>query len=216
MAMRTVRLMSMAVAGIIAFGCSASLPTDPSFTSLPARLVVHYPIAGTNAMVGVSGGSTQFEAYTIDTDGVWTRVTTQATWSSSDNQALPLSSGSRGVFTYRAGGRHVISATHQGLQGTLSVDVRDTPAFPYLHIQTQDQSVGISNFTSIFLQLSSAPNGRQQLMPLETTLVSSDESIATIDKNGRFMRVSPGNVRITVTHGGLTDWHWRSVPPFEQ
>ena len=214
--MRTVRLMIVGVAGIIAVGCSASLPTEPSFTSLPARLVLHYPIAGTNAMLGVTGGSTQFEAYTINSDGVWARVTTQAQWSSSDGLALTPSTGAPGVFTYRTAGRHMISATYQGLQATLPVDVRDTPPFPYLHIEAQRESVGVSNFTTIYLQLGSATNARQQLMPSETTLVSSDESIATIDKNGRFTRISPGNVRITVTHGGLSDWHWRSVPPFEQ
>jgi hypothetical protein len=208
--------MILGVAGIIAFGCSASLPTEPSFTSLPARLVLHYPIAGTNAMLGVGGGSTQFEAYTINSDGVWARVTTQAAWSSSDSQALTPSTGVRGVFTYRTAGSHTISVTYQGLQATLPVDVRDTPAFPYIHIESQSQSVGISVFTTIYLQFGSATNARRQLMPLETTLVSSDESIATIDKNGRFTRVSPGNVRITVTYDGLSDWHWRSVPPFEQ
>jgi uncharacterized protein YjdB len=53
-------------------------------------------------------------------------------------------------------------------------------------------------------------------MPSETTLVSSDESIATIDQNGRFTSVSPGNVRISVTHNGRSDWYWRSVAPFAQ
>jgi uncharacterized protein YjdB len=51
-------------------------------------------------------------------------------------------------------------------------------------------------------------------MSSETTLVSSDESIAVIDKNGRFTGISPGNVRITVTRDGLSDWYWRSVAPF--
>jgi hypothetical protein len=142
-------------------------------------------------------------------------VTTQATWSSSNSQALTPSSPP-GRFTYQIGGSHVISATYQGMQATLPIDVRDTPPFPYLHIQSQDQSVGISVFTSIYLYLSAAPSGRQQLMPSETTLVSSDESIATIDQNGRFTSVSPGNVRISVTHNGRSDWYWRSVAPFAQ
>jgi hypothetical protein len=214
--MRIARLLIVGIAGLVfAFGCTASLPSEPSFTSLPARLVVHYPIAGTNAMVGATGGSTQYEAYTIDSEGVWARVTTQATWSSSDPQGLAPVTAARGVFTYRTAGNYTISATYQGMQGVLPIEVRETPPFPYLHIETQSQVTGVSPFTSIYRYVSSAANGRQQLMPNQTTLASSDESIGKIDENGRFTRVSPGNVRITVTQNGLSDWHWRSVPPFE-
>lgn len=208
--------MVIGAVAIIAFGCSVATPTEPSFALFPARLVVHYPIAGTNAMVGVTAGSTQFEAYTIDTDGVWTRVTPQATWSSSDSEALPVAPGPRGMFAFRRAGSHSVSAAYQGMQTSLPIDVRDAPTFPYLQIETQSQSVSVSIFTTIYLQLSSALNGRQQLMASQTTLSSSDESIGTIDKNGRFTAVSPGNVRITVTRDGLTNWYWRSVPPFEQ
>ena len=209
--MPTVRLLIWPLVGILA-GCTASLPTEPSFTPQAARLVVHFPIGGTKATVGATSGSQQFEAYAVDTDGVWTRVTSQAEWSSSDTQAVVPSTTARGAYTYRSAGSYVIHATHQGLRGALPLDVRPAPSFPYLDLQVQ--SSGGGTFHTTYLMTSAATSGRLQLSTPQVTFSTSDASIAIVEV-GRFLRVSPGNVIITATADGLSDYYWRSVPPRE-
>jgi len=161
----------------------------------------------------VVGGSGNFEAYTVDSDGVWARVTTQATWFSSDSQAVAPSTSGRGFFAYRNSGNYTIFANYQGLVGTLAVEIRDVPPFPYLTIEAQSSSIGPTAFHSIYLVTSAATSGRQQLMPSQVTLSSSDSSIATLDQRGVFIPVAPGNARIIATREGLSDFYWRSVPP---
>lgn len=158
------------------------------------------------------GGSGRFEAYAIDSDGVWARVTTQATWLSSDLEALvPSAFGNgQGVFNYRSAGSYVISATYRGLVGALMLDIHEVPPFPYLTVEAQS-----SNFHSIYLVTSAASSGRQQLMTSQVTLSSSHPSIATLDGRGAFVPVAPGNARITVTRDGLSAFYWRSVAPRE-
>ena len=207
----TARLLIVSIAGVLA-GCTAKLPTEPTFIPLAARLVVHFPIGGTKATVGATSGSQQFEAYAVDTNGVWTRVTSQAVWSSSDTQAVVPSPSVRGSFTYRAAGSYVIHATYQGLQDALPLDVRPAPAYPYLDLQVQSSGGGA--FHSVFLMTSAASSGRQQLSTPQVTFSTSDPAIATITV-GQFVRVSPGNVLVTAAVGGLSDYYWRSVPPRE-
>jgi hypothetical protein len=206
--MRTASLLIVLIGSSLA-GCSASLPTDPSFAPMPARLVVHYPISGTKATIGATTGSQQFEAYAVDANGVWTHATAQAIWSSSDPEGVVPSPSVRGVFTYRTPGSHVIYATLNGLRGELPLDVRPAPAYPYLDLQVQS-----GQFHAVYLMTSAGSGGRQQLTTSEVTIATSDESIAMIDR-GTFRRVSPGNVIITATRNGLSDFYWRSVPPRE-
>jgi hypothetical protein len=206
--MQAARVVAILV-GIAAAACTASLPTDPSFAAQPERLIVHFPTGGTRTVVGGSG---RFEAYTIDSDGVWARVTTEATWFSSDAEAIvPISA--RGFYSYRSAGSHVISAGYQGLVGTLALDIRNEPPFPYLTVEAQSSSIGATAFHSIYLVTSAATGGRQQLMASQVTLSSSDPSIATLDQRGAFIAVAPGNARIIATRDGLSDFYWRSVPP---
>jgi hypothetical protein len=211
--MQAARVIAIAILiGITAAACTASLPTDPSFTAEPQRLIVHFPTGGTRTVVGGSGS---FEAYSIDSDGVWARVTTQATWFSSDPQAIVPSTSRRGLFTYRNSGNHVIFANYQGRVGTLALEIRDVPPFPYLTIEAQSSSIGPTAFHTIYLVTSAATSGRQQLMTSQVTLSSSDPAIATVDQRGVFIPVAPGNARIIATRDGLSDFYWRSVPPRE-
>jgi Bacterial Ig-like domain (group 2) len=194
--------------GILASGCTASFPTEPSFTPQPVSLVVHYPTGGTKATLGTTFDDQQFEAYTIDSDGVWARVTTQATWSSSDTQGLIPATTTRGFFGYRNPGNYVIYATYQGLQGTLPLEIRPPKEFPYLELQVQSLQ-----FHGVFLFTSGASSGRQQLQTSQVTFSTSDPSVGFVDERGAFRAVSPGNVRITAVRDGLSDFYWRSVAP---
>ena len=194
--------------GIIAGGCTASFPTEPSFTPQPVSLVVHYPTGGTKATIGTTFDDQQFQAYAVDSDGVWTRVTAQAAWSSSDSQGLVPSTSTPGFMGYRNPGSYIVYASYQGMQGSLPVEVRAARTFPYLDLQVQSVQ-----FHGIFLFTSSASSGRQQLQTSQVTFSTSDASVASVDERGAFRAVSPGNVRITAVRDGLSDFYWRSVAP---
>jgi len=206
--MTIVRFIFSTIIGISICGCTASLPAEPTSPAQLARLVVHYPIGGSRAVVGVNDGSTpQFQAYTIDSDDVWARVTSEATWSSSDTVGLSPSTITPGLFGYRTPGSYVIYATYRGLQAALPIDVRAVPPFPYLELGN------FQNRISPTLRFAAGSGNAQSLLSTQVTWSSSDERVAKVDTAGTFMAVAPGNVRIFATRDGLSDFYWRSVAP---
>ena len=194
------------LAALFGSTCSVSSPADPSFPTQAPALVIHYPANGTRMMTGGLANFTQFEAYTIDTDGVYVNVTTRAAWASSDAQVLSQVNPT-GVFMLARGGSAAVSAAYQGVQATLPVVVRDPPAFPYLQISLNPPGQA----PSVSIRL--GPVGTQPLTIGEVSWTTSDEQIATLDSLKRATPHAPGNVTITATVDGLSDWYWISAPP---
>lgn len=204
--MPAARILIITLIGLSTAACTATFPTEPTFPAQVADLVIHYPTTGTKAVAGFNENAPRFEAYTIDSDGVWASVTSRATWTSSDIAALTPSTTSPGVFsTFRVAGRYEIYALYQGRQAVLTVDVRAVPPFPYLELSS------VSGFSPIVRVRTNSSAGTQ--ITSGVTWSSSDERIATIDSRGVVTPLAPGNVRIIGTYEGLSDFFWRSVPP---
>jgi uncharacterized protein YjdB len=99
------------VAGLAVFvvGCNSS--TSPSAT------VSSISITGSAPTLG---GTSQLKATATMSDGTTQDVTTMATWSSSNTADATVSSGT-GVVAGVADGSVTISATDQGITGSLSI-----------------------------------------------------------------------------------------------
>jgi Bacterial Ig-like domain (group 2) len=188
--------------------CSASFPTEPSATVPPlSGLVVRYPVRGTRMVIeSAELFNRQFEAYTVDADGVYTRVTDHAAWLSTDTLVVRPSVISPGIIGLFQAGSAEIHASYQGFLTSLPVVVRDRPAPPYLEI-----TVGIS---PVRVEVVSGQSGtNRQTITSGVTWTSSDGRIASVDGRGSVSGLLPGNVEIRATYNGLSDRYWMSVPP---
>jgi hypothetical protein len=190
------------ILGLLGIACNASYPTEPTDPAPLAELVVHYPTAGMRLVSGAFDPK-QFDAYAIDVDRVYTKVTAQAVWSSSDTRVL-LQPPAPGVFNPGQPGEAHIVATYRGLQAVLPVVVRDPPSFPFLEIRDTH-----TPFPTMHLRTDSSL-GRQ--VNEQATWTTSDEQIATVER-GRVVGHRAGNVRVIATFDGLSDWYWLSFPP---
>lgn len=203
-------LHNIAICLVFAVGaaaCSASFPTDPSTTVALTGLVVHYPVRGTRMVIeSAELSNRQFEAYTVDADGVYTRVTDHAAWLSTDTLVARPSVNTPGTIGVFQAGNTQIQASYQGFLASLPVIVRDPPVPPYLEI-----TVGIS---PVRVEVVSGQSGtNRQTITSGVTWTSSDDRIASVDGRGLVTGLLPGNVEIRATYNGLSDRYWMSVPP---
>lgn len=200
---------------IAAASCTASFPAQPTTTAAASELAIRYPTTGTSlvaaATPAVAQGNPYFttfftlDLYAIDTDRVYSIVTDQAVWTSS-NDAVVRSNGP-GRMRIGSAGTATLYAAYGGLVATLPVVVTEK-SFPFLAIRRFEQSRGSVGLTAE--AISSATSG-----PVVTTLAtwsSSDERIATVSQ-GHVELHAMGNVEIRATYNGMSDSYWISNPP---
>ncbi|MEO8678856.1 MAG: Ig-like domain-containing protein [Vicinamibacterales bacterium] len=195
--------LAMAVSCIVT-SCSPSFPSQPSAPAELASIVVHYPVLGFRS--STTTAVQQFEAYAVDTDGVYLRITNQVTWASSDPSRLVPSATRAGAVSIGTAGNAVLLVIYQGFQSDLPIEIR-SPSVPRLQIQTpavEGLSVSVAVVTA---------GGTQTVANTTAAWTSGDESIATVDVGGKVTGHRPGNVRIRATRDGLSDFYWMSVPP---
>ena len=204
MAVRNLLICLTSVIGLLAAGCNVSFPTEPSPAAQIVSLVIHYTPYGTRMVAGWDQPFTSrsFEAYAIDSDGVYSNVTRQSSWTASNRDVIPFS-GVPGSVRVAQAGTTTLIATYQGLVATLRVDVRPPDDPPHLEIS-------LNGPRSVSLR---QPRTSTNVDRNEVTWTSSDPDVATLDRFGNVIGHRPGNVRITATHQGMTDWYWISVAP---
>jgi hypothetical protein len=186
----------LAALALFGVSCTPSLPTEPSFAALPRTLRIHYQQGGTRLI----GGTGQLDAYVVDADGIYTNVSSQATWTSSEPQVLR---GAGRSFSGPAG-RYEVYSTYDGLTAVLPVEIRPAQAPPFLEISLT------GTLRNVQLR---PPSGNSTNVNGSVLWSSSDDQIATVDERGYLVHHKPGNVRITATREGLSDWYWIAVPP---
>ncbi len=154
------------------------------------------------------GALPNFEAYSVDADGVYTTITSKATWTSS-NAAVMLSSAGSGFFFIAGPGSADVNATYQGVVGSLTVTARSVPPYPYLKISLPGLLPGV---LSARLVLGPTQNVLSQDISALVVWSSSNTNVATV-QDGRVSPVAPGNAEIRASYNGLTDSCFFSVPP---
>src|SRR5581483_6799306 len=112
-------------------GCHASYPSKPSSPSV-AGFQLFYRTALGPAFVGQPF---VFDAYALNSDGVYELVTPDATWNSSNSAVAAMVSPPSG-FTAIGPGLADITATYHGFTSAASIAVYepDQQPFPFLAI----------------------------------------------------------------------------------
>jgi hypothetical protein len=182
--------------------CSPVFPAQPSTPAELASIAVMYPVAGLRTVPSASG---QFEAYAVDADGVYLRVTNEVTWGTSDTSKLTLDRNRPGFVSLGPAGAADLIVVYRGSQANLPIDIRS--------VSVPRITIDLPRTVSASLSLSTASGSFTSVPNLSARWTSSDESIAAVDVNGRVTGRKVGNVRIIATRDGLTDFFWISIPP---
>ena len=124
----TLAIVASAAFSILA-GCSASYPTGPE----PTVAAVRIHVAATVQEL-VPNSTAQFIAYAIDSDGVYTNVTSQASWSTSDSSVLSVSpnQNTRVVRGVSAGDANVM-VSFNGQTDSVTLRVNPCPSIGTAH-----------------------------------------------------------------------------------
>jgi hypothetical protein len=205
-------IVTVVTLGLIStIGCSASYPTAPAPTITAVRIHVT-----SNVWDLIPNSSVQMVAYAIDSDGVYTEVTGQASWSSSDASVLSTQPVQNGRLPIRAvsAGDASLAVNFSGRTDEITLRVfpfpRSSPRIqlggtPFLPSLAPNRLlvVGVDQFM---------PGAPSQIVTAGATITSSDPNVAIVD--GSTIRpVSPGTVRITATYNGMTATALTSVLP---
>jgi len=99
--------------------CKATYPTAPEAPQLVA-LQIQYVSPTPDPRVG---RTVSFAAYTVDSEDVWTEVTSQTTWSATDCSIIRASTGLPTVLAVGAGTTTIVGS-YSGLTGSIPMAVR--------------------------------------------------------------------------------------------
>ena len=195
-------------------GCSASYPTAPEPTL--AAVAIHVDSTVWDLL---PNNVAQFRAYAIDSDGVYTDVTGQASWSTSDAgvlSTLPIQTGRAPVRGVSAGDADVV-VTYGGRTDSVTLRVHAFPRpVPRLELssgggsssllinpnRTSTLNVSVRHYTSnLFQTVTSA-----------VTITTSDPNVAVAERD-TIRPVAPGTFRILASYNGMTATALASVAP---
>ena len=141
-------------------------------------------------------------SYENDLGGRWSPakmdvlLTNQATWRSANSSIATVDSS--GDVTGRAPGNTVITATYGGKDYTFNVEVTK----PLTGISLKESEVCLHNSESAQMEIVPEPIDTKD--ELAATWKSGDESLATVDQNGKITAVSEGKTTVTATVGEFT------------
>lgn len=207
----TLAIVASTVFSVLA-GCSASYPTAPEPTVAAVRIHVASTVWDL-----VPNSTAQFIAYAIDSDGAYTNVTSQASWSTSDSSVLSVSANqsARVVRGVSAGDANVM-VSFSGQTDSVTLRVHPAPrSAPRIELEGSSVLPAItpSRTQTVTLQIRTFPlTGVPQVVTSAASITTSDSNVAIAD--GAIIRpVSPGTFRIVATYNGLTATALSSVPP---
>lgn len=193
---------------IVACGCHASYPTQPS---APTAVAVQLHVRGllSRTIVGSSYG---FTAYALRSDTAWEDVTSRAQWRSSNTGILrPPTTGSSFVAT--APGTASVLVSYEGQTQALDVDVVATAPQhrPRLAIDFLQGTLGVGKTASL-RALFMAASGANTTVTADAAWESSDPNVVTVER-GSLKGLAPGTVTIAATYQGISESIRLSVAP---
>ena len=187
-------------------GCDASYPTIPTQPDVVARVVLQYRFATSSVPIGSTFG---FYMLAVSPDGVYTDVTTQTQFFSSDLTVARATSGS--AFIGVGSGAAEIVAAYNGLTASMPVVVRpQTRTYPYIELSSSGPGAagGTATIRAILWQ---APS-QGRTITAEGTWTSSDPRVAIVN-GGMVETFSVGTAVITVAFNGLSESIYLPVGP---
>ena len=157
--------------------------------------------------IGVTGITLNKESETMEAGTAMTLVATvtpdnatdkTVTWTSSDESIATVDTN--GKVTALKEGEVTITATcgNQSATCTITVEPMDPSVIPVTEVKLDQTSVELEEGDSVTLKATVSP---ENATDKTVTWTSSDESIATVDENGKVTAVKAGNVTITATSG---------------
>ncbi len=175
--------------------------TTSALTVVPAVLQT-ITVTPANGTVNTLG-TLQFTATGTYTDATTSNLTTQVTWSSSNNLGATINSS--GVVTGIVPGTEVITAALNGLTGTANLLVsltQQTPTLQSIAVTPASASV-IPGGTQQYTATGSYSDASTQNITSSVTWASNNGS-ATINASGLATGISVGSATITAGSGGVT------------
>ena len=152
-----------------------------------------------NATVA-KGGTLQFTATGVFSDGTTQDFTASATWASSDETRATVSTA--GLLSGLAPGTTEVTAAKDGLTGRLTVSVTSaallgldlTPAGPTLSVAARQQFTATARLS----------DGTTQVVTNEAAWSSAETTVASVDGAGMVTTHAAGTSVLTATLNGLT------------
>jgi hypothetical protein len=185
---------------------SGDVTGDTTLTVTDATLV---SIEVTPADPSIADGTTQeFTATGVYTDASTQDLTTEVTWSSSDDEIATVSNAddSKGLATAVGLGAATVSATSGGVTGDTTLTVTDATLVS-IEVSPADASIA-DGTTQEFTATGLYTDGSTQDLTTEVTWDSSDDEIATVsnadDSKGLATAAGVGVVTVSATSGGVT------------
>jgi uncharacterized protein YjdB len=185
-------------------GVTASVPV--TITPAVVTSIQVTPKTGTGSLA--KGTTIEYVATAIYSDGTHADVTSQVSWSTSDNTKASVSNtdGTRGTVTGADVGTASITATYNGISGSSNATV--TPA-TLVRIEVTSAGTGTlySNNTRDFVATGIYSDGTTQTLTSQVTWASSVEGAATIDNAtnyGRATGVATGTTVISASLNGVS------------
>jgi hypothetical protein len=190
---------------VCGIACTARYPESPTPASTLAGVRIHYNSPHTS--IGTLS-TVSLTLYAIDTEGVYSVVTGQASWFSSNTAVATVTNGTaRGV----ANGTADIVATYQGYTSSARVQVGDPNAgrFPTLGVSFSPPEPGrTARLSARFTQAAGVPS---RDVYSEAQWFTSDPRVFTVT-NGELKAEGPGTASITASYSGATSTVYASVP----
>jgi hypothetical protein len=183
--------------------CQASYPAAPD----PASVAVFITSSGGPVAINAAR---QFDAFVIDRDGIYERVTSRATWTTSD-PGVARQSAAPYMFIGAGPGEAVITTRFDGLTATFPMFVLD-PQVQFPRIEFADPlNARIGDLFTPRVILRRAVN-LVEFSTGQATLSSSNPSVASTD--GTRLQINGiGTSLITISLNQVTGWYWLSVVP---
>jgi hypothetical protein len=195
-----------AVGSTMVSAASGDVAGETMLTVTDATLV---SIEVSPAAPSVANGSTrQFAATGLYTDNSTQDLTTQVTWTSSDEAVAMVSNsaGSNGLATTAATGSTTVSATSGAVTGETTLTVS---AATLVSIEVSPVNASISNgSTQQFTATGLYTDNSTQDVTAQVTWASSDDAVATVSNaagsNGLATTAGVGSTTVSASGGGVT------------
>jgi hypothetical protein len=195
-----------AVGSTMVSAASGDVAGETMLTVTDATLV---SIEVSPAAPSVANGSTrQFAATGLYTDNSTQDLTTQVTWTSSDEAVAMVSNsaGSNGLATTAATGSTTVSATSGAVTGETTLTVS---AATLVSIEVSPVNASISNgSTQQFTATGLYTDNSTQDVAAQVTWASSDGAVATVSNaagsNGLATTAGVGSTTVSASGGGVT------------